>query len=64
MMGECQWCNGEGYVPCEECNDPVTMYAPLARIDTAADVHKKEVGYWEMVKQEIEVFNQHVIGRG
>jgi hypothetical protein len=40
------------------------MYAPLARIDTAADVHKKEMDYWEMVKQEIEVFNQQVIGRG
>lgn len=56
---ECEWCDGEGYVPCEECNDvPAQIFTPR---ETPWDVHKKEVGYWEMVKQEIEAFNQQAI---
>ena len=56
---ECNWCEGEGYVPCEECNDtPIQVAKP---IETPLEVHKKEVRYWEMVKQEIEAFNQQAI---
>lgn len=39
-----------------ECDHPI----PVSGISAKA----LEVDYWEMVKQEIEVFNQHVIGRG
>ncbi len=59
---DCKWCDGEGYVPCEECND--TPFKVAEPIETSMDVHKKEVGYWEMVKREIELFNQAVIERG
>lgn len=56
---ECEWCGGEGYVPCEECNDiPIQV---VKWIETPASVHKQEVRYWEMVKQEIEGFNQQAI---
>lgn len=61
MVIECAWCDGEGYVPCEECNDSPIVIPPR---ETPATVHKQEVRYWEMVKQEIELFNQQVIGRG
>ena len=59
MMMDCEYCDGEGYVPCEECNGiPIQVAKP---IETPLDVHKKEVRYWEMVKQEIEAFNQQAI---
>ena len=61
MATECAWCDGEGYVPCEECNDSPIVIPPR---ETHATGHKQEVRYWEMVKQEIEVFNQQVLGRG
>ena len=57
---DCEYCGGEGYVPCEECNDiPIQVVAKP--IETPLEVHKKEVRYWEMVKQEIEAFNQQAI---
>ena len=57
---DCEYCDGEGYVPCEECNDiPIQVVAKP--IETPLEVHKKEVRYWEMVKQEIEVFNQTIV---
>lgn len=59
---ECKWCDGEGYVPCEECNDIAFQVAKT--IETPLDIHKKEVRYWEMVKQEIEGFNQAIAERG
>ena len=59
---ECKWCDGEGYVPCEECNDGgVLIVEPK---ETPASVQKQEIGYWEMVKQEMVVFNQQVAERG
>jgi hypothetical protein len=48
-------------VPCEECNDIPIVIPPR---ETNATVHKQEVRYWEMVKQEIELFNQQIVGRG
>ena len=63
MMMECKRCEGEGYVPCEECND-IPIQVAAKPIETPLDVHKKEVRYWEMVKQEIEVFNQAIAERG
>ena len=57
---DCEYCDGEGYVPCEECNDiPIQVVAKP--IETPLEVHKKEVRYWVMVKQEIEAFNQQAI---
>ena len=53
---DCEYCGGEGYVPCEECNDiPIQVVAKP--IETPLEVHKKEVRYWEMVKQEIVFLN-------
>ena len=62
MDNECDVCDGEGYVPGEECNDSWAL--PIGSKETPASVQKQEIGYWEMVKQEVELFNQQVIGRG
>ena len=62
MDDECTVCDGEGYVLCEECNDSWGL--PIEPKETAASVQKQEIGYWEMVKQEIVVFNQQVAERG
>ena len=44
---DCEYCDGEGYVPCEECNDiPIQVVAKP--IETPLEVHKKEVRYWKL----------------
>ena len=59
MMIDCEYCDGEGCILCEECNAvPTQIFTPRA---TPLWVHKQEVRYWEMVKQEIEAFNQQAI---
>ena len=41
MMMDCEYCDGGGYVPCEECNDiPIQVVAKP--IETPLEVHKKD----------------------
>ena len=54
----CDVCEGEGYVPCEECNGVIEV----VKQPTPLDIHKQEVAYWAMVKGEIEQFNRVVRG--
>ncbi len=54
----CDVCEDEGYVPCEECNGLIEVVKP----PTPLDIHKREVAYCVMVKDEIEQFNAHVRG--
>lgn len=58
MDNECDVCDGEGYVPCEECNGLIEQNA--RHVETPLEIHKREVGYWVMVKGEIEQFNRNV----
>ena len=54
----CDVCEGEGYVPCEECNGVIEV----VKQPTPLDIHKQEGAYWAMAKGAIEQFNAHVRG--